>query len=81
MRITLNTKRLEEYMTKMGWDEKELAKQIGVSQVQVYRVLRGQRSPGNEFIAGLKYACSGLQFEDLFIFAHPLPKGKELNAG
>lgn len=68
-------------MIKMGWDEKELAKQIGVSQVQVYRVLRRQRSPGNEFIAGLKYACKGITFEDLFIFDSSLPNGKDVKQG
>ena len=67
MKLIIDKKRLEKYMDEFGWDEKELAKQIGVSYVQVYRVLRGQRHPGNEFLAGLKKACIGVPLDSLVI--------------
>lgn len=58
-----------------GWDEKLLAKEMGVSYEQVYRVFRGQRNPGNEFIAKMLNTCKGADFEQLFIFEESLPKG------
>ena len=81
MRLLLNKAKLEQYMTKMGWDEKKLAAQIGVSHVQVYRVFREQRSPGNEFIAGLICACPDQNLKDLFIFDSFIPKGNKLKTG
>ncbi|MEV2911021.1 helix-turn-helix transcriptional regulator [Paenibacillus larvae] len=66
MRLVLNNKNVEEYMLKQGWDEREFAKRIGVSHVQVYRVLRGQRFPGNEFIAGMMSACENTEVGSLF---------------
>ncbi|WP_420916153.1 helix-turn-helix domain-containing protein [Paenibacillus thiaminolyticus] len=53
-------------MLKHGWDEREFAKRVGVSHIQVYRVFRGQRSPGNEFIAGTMTACNDVSFDQLF---------------
>ncbi|WP_055108942.1 helix-turn-helix domain-containing protein [Paenibacillus ihumii] len=77
MRMEINLKNIEAYMQSKGWDESELAEKIGVSRTQVYRVLRGQRSPGNEFIAGLLNACREMGLNDLFIFEDPLPLGNE----
>ncbi|MEV2909757.1 helix-turn-helix transcriptional regulator [Paenibacillus larvae] len=65
MKIILNKKILEKYMIEKGWNERELARQIGVSNVQVYRVLRKQRYPGNDFLAGLKKACPDISFDEL----------------
>lgn len=75
MRLALNLPKLNEYMTFKGWGEKELAEKMGVSYITVYRVFRGQRDPGNEFIAKLLNACKGAEFDQLFIFDSPLPKG------
>jgi transcriptional regulator with XRE-family HTH domain len=75
MRLNLNIQKTIEYMEQKGWSEADLAEKIGVSRVQVYRVLRGQRAPGNEFIAGLLNACRELGLNDLFIFEEPLPVG------
>ncbi len=62
-----------------GWDERGLAEEMGVSYEQVYRVFRGKRNPGNEFIAKILKACAGAEFEQLFIFEEVLPKGNETN--
>lgn len=63
MKLILDEAKLEKYMLEEGLDERELAKRIGVSHVQVYRVLRGQRFPGNDFLAGLK--ATGAKLDDL----------------
>ncbi|MCG7406735.1 helix-turn-helix transcriptional regulator [Paenibacillus sp. ACRRX] len=66
MKLVLNVKKLERHMYEAGWDEKELAKRIGVTSTQVYRVIRGQRFPGNDFLAGLKTAGISLdEFTDV----------------
>jgi transcriptional regulator with XRE-family HTH domain len=79
MRLAINEKKLKEYMDFKDWNEKTLAKEMGVDYVTVYRVLRGKRSFGNEFIAKLLKACEGAEFEQLFIFDNPSPKGNENN--
>ncbi|MBB3132154.1 transcriptional regulator with XRE-family HTH domain [Paenibacillus rhizosphaerae] len=79
MRLTLNIPKTLEFMDQKGWSETDLANKIGCSRVQVYRVLRGQRAPGNEFIAGLLSACREMGFNDLFIFEEPLPFGNEVD--
>ncbi|GAV13265.1 helix-turn-helix transcriptional regulator [Paenibacillus sp. NAIST15-1] len=66
MRVVLNNPVVQDLMLKMGWEEQDLADQIGLTKVQVYRVIRGQRSPGNEFIAGLVSAFPDVEFRQLF---------------
>lgn len=80
VRLAINLPKLQEYMKFKGWDEKELAEKMGVSYVTVYRVFRGKRDPGNEFIARLLSACKGAEFEQLFIFDEVLPKGNEITS-
>ena len=75
MRLAVNIQKVHEYMSFKGWDERELAERMGVNYTTVYRVLRSQREPGNEFIAKLLNACKGAEFEQLFIFNEVLPKG------
>jgi transcriptional regulator with XRE-family HTH domain len=75
LKLAINKKKLKEYMNFKEWDERELAKRMGVDYVTVYRVFKGQRSPGNEFIAKLIKACEGAEFEQLFILENVLPKG------
>lgn len=78
MRLALNMPKVKEYMAFKNWDEKQLADEMGVSYETVYRVFRGQRNPGNEFIAKLLSTCKGADFEQLFIFDEALPKGNEV---
>lgn len=66
-------------MSFKGWDEKALAEEMGVSYEQVYRVFRGQRNPGNEFIAKILKTCKGADFEQLFIFDEVLPVGNDIS--
>jgi transcriptional regulator with XRE-family HTH domain len=73
----LNIPKVKEYMNFKGWDEKNLAEEMGVSYETVYRVFRGQRNPGNEFIAKILKTCKGAEFEQLFIFDEVLPVGND----
>lgn len=66
MRIKIKFEKLREYMRRNSWDEKDLAKKMGVAYVTVYRVLRKKREPGNEFIAKLLNAFEGATFDELF---------------
>jgi transcriptional regulator with XRE-family HTH domain len=75
LKLTLNVEKVREYMKFKGWDERDLAEEMGVSYEQVYRVFRGKRNPGNEFIAKILKACAGAEFEQLFIFEEVLPTG------
>lgn len=77
MQLALNIPKLQDYMKAQGWDERRLAEEMDVSYVTVYRVFRGQRGVGKEFVAKLLHACPGAEFEQLFIFEDPLPKGNE----
>jgi transcriptional regulator with XRE-family HTH domain len=77
VKLTLNVDKVKEYMKFKGWDERALAEEMGVSYEQVYRVFRGKRYPGNEFIAKILKACAGADFEQLFIFNEVLPIGNE----
>lgn len=80
MRLAVNVPVLQGYMQRQGWDERQLAANMGVTYTTVYRVIRGKRAPGNEFIARLLKACPGLGFEKLFIFESILPKGNKSTA-
>lgn len=66
MRVILNNPVVQDLMFKMGWAEQDLANQIGVSKVQVYRVMYGHRFPGNEFIAGVVRTFPDVSFNQLF---------------
>lgn len=77
MKLAVNIPKVKEYMNFKGWDEKQLAEKMGVAYQTVYRVFRGQRDPGNEFIAKLLKACKGAEFDQLFIFDEVLPKSND----
>lgn len=68
LKLSINRKKLESYMLEKGWDEQELAKQIGLSHVQIFKLLRDQPFPENDFIAGIMAACKDMPIDDLFIF-------------
>ncbi len=54
----------------------ELARAMGISVSQVYRVREGKRHINEKFIIGATKAFPGLKFDDLFYFA-PEPAAKE----
>jgi hypothetical protein len=54
----------------------ELAKAMGISVSQVYRVLEGKRNINRKFIIGAMQAFPGYKFDDLFYFVAEVPAGK-----
>lgn len=71
MTVKLNVGQLDEAIKSRGWTNREAAKKIGISQVQLWRAKLPDddprhNDPGNEFISGAIRAL-GKNFEDLFI--------------
>ncbi len=54
----------------------ELAKAMGISVSQIYRVLEGKRNINRKFIIGAIKAFPGYKFDDLFYFAPETPAVK-----
>ena len=51
----------------------QLARAMGISVSQVYRVRQGKRNINQKFIVGAIRAFPGHRFEDLFYFAPDMP--------
>ncbi len=51
----------------------ELAKAMGISVSQVYRVRQGKRNINQKFLLGAIKAFPGYRFDDLFYFASESP--------
>lgn len=71
VRIRLNTEELARRQRKNGWNDEELARQIGVARSQLWRVRLSPddpryNAPGQAFIAGVLKAFPDARFEDLF---------------
>jgi transcriptional regulator with XRE-family HTH domain len=81
MRLAINVPKLKNEMVNLGWDEKKMAEVIGVSKIQVYRVLRGKREPGNEFIAGLYNVFDYESFRSLFLLIESCQKARDKKGG
>jgi transcriptional regulator with XRE-family HTH domain len=67
LKLALNVTALQEYLNKKGWSVIDLAKRMEISFVMVYQVIKGERNPGNYFIAGLLHACEDASFEQFFV--------------
>ncbi|MCL6445196.1 MAG: helix-turn-helix domain-containing protein [Alicyclobacillus sp.] len=80
MSLKLNLPALMAFLQTKQWTPRDLAQHMGVSYTTVYRVMRGTRRPGNEFIAKLLGVTNGLTFDDLFIYDAPLPNGNDAEA-
>lgn len=65
--IKLNRKALEKLQSTKGWNDTELAEQMGIDRVQVWRVKEGHNEPGRAFISGALKVFPEASFEDLFI--------------
>ncbi len=55
----------------------ELARTMGISVSQIYRVRQGKRSINQKFLIGAIKAFPGQKFEDLFYFVPELPTGTD----
>jgi hypothetical protein len=66
-RIRLRTGQYRKYVAMKGWKTNAAqAIAIGVTEPTIGRVLKGDRAPGEQFIAGLLHALPELEFADLF---------------
>jgi transcriptional regulator with XRE-family HTH domain len=75
--ILVNSSFLRKYLKQKELTESQFANEIGVAHSTVNRVLNGKRNPGNKFIAGVLTSFSDLNFEQVFLYKRPLPKGNE----
>jgi transcriptional regulator with XRE-family HTH domain len=57
---------LKKLIKEKGWSKKEFAEILGVNYAHLYRILKGDRNPGNKFFSGLLDLCKKekIEFED-----------------
>lgn len=65
--IKLNRAEFEKHQAAKGWNDTELAKNMGINRSQVWRVKEGKNEPGRDFIAGALKAFPEASFDELFI--------------
>lgn len=68
--MKLNTRLFELYKGKYR-DFLELARAIGISRSQIYRVKKGERGINQKFIIGATKAFPGYNLDDLFYVSQP----------
>lgn len=67
MVLVANTKEFNKLKKELGLNYTQLAKKIGVSRTQLWRVLNQQCVPGEQFITGFKIAFPNYEFEKFFL--------------
>lgn len=77
MIIKLNVKAFDNAAKSRGWTDVELAKEMGISTTQLWRVRLPEEDPrhndpGKDFIAGALRAFPEKKFDELFFLARPL---------
>lgn len=79
MKILLKKDALTHYMQINKDDPYSLAKRMSVAPSTIYRILKGDRGVGSEFIPKLLRAfnLSEKDFDKLFIFSSELPKSNK----
>lgn len=75
MKTALKKATLEKMMKEFNYDERSLAKEMGVAPSTIYRILKDERGVGGELIPKLLKAfdLSEGDFDKLFIFIDVLP--------
>lgn len=63
--LRVNVEAFRQLMRERGWNERELASQMGLAHSYVNRVLSHKRQPGTKFVAGALEM--GLTIEQAFI--------------
>lgn len=74
--IKLNREVFEKYQTAKGWNDTQLAGEMGINRVQVWRVKEGHNEPGRDFIAGALKVFPEASFDELFILPGVVRPGK-----
>jgi len=67
----VDLRKVKAYMILNGWNERQMALNMGLSSAMLSRVFRGERNPGGQFIQGLLRV--GMSPSDIFL-PLPLPK-------
>jgi transcriptional regulator with XRE-family HTH domain len=63
--MRINTK-VFELQRELGWSDRKLAAEMGISDAQVSRVRSGQRDINHDFMTGALRAFPGKELCDLF---------------
>ena len=68
-------------MERRKWTGNQLAMKMGVSRMEVSRILRGKRIGGKKCIGGLIKAFPDVELKDLFFLnqMEPIDSSKEVN--
>lgn len=76
-----NIEFIRKEMERRKWTGNQLAMKMGVSRMEVSRVLRGKRIGGKKCIGGLIKAFSDVELKDLFFLdrMEPIDSDKEVN--
>ncbi|HHY80519.1 MAG TPA: helix-turn-helix transcriptional regulator [Thermoanaerobacter sp.] len=59
---------ISELKYRYNLTEQELAKRIGISRSQLYRIKKGKSQPGSKFITSLKNAFPDIDLNELVNF-------------
>jgi len=64
--IKLNREAFDKHQAEKKWNDTELAENMGINRVQVWRVKEGHNQPGRDFIAGALKVFPDASFDELF---------------
>lgn len=67
VQLKVNADNFSELMNKHSINMIDLAKKIGVSRAQLWRVLNDKSNPGEQFIAGFKASFPKENFDKFFL--------------
>ncbi|KRQ86015.1 hypothetical protein ABG79_02147 [Caloramator mitchellensis] len=67
MALVANINEFNKLQQSLGLNYSQLAAKIGVSRTQLWRVLKQQCVPGEQFIAGFKAAFPNQDLEKFFL--------------
>lgn len=52
-RLQLAVEQLDKFRQSQGWSQAELARQMAIESSMLFKLMRGERSPGEKVVAGL----------------------------
>lgn len=65
-KLVLNTVALKDYLESKSWTLLDLSQRMGISYNMLHLVIKGERAPGNTFVAGLLATCEEMEFDNFF---------------
>ena len=67
MELILNVDEFKDLQRKYSYNTSKMARKIGISRTQLWRVLNYQSNPGEQFIAGFKKAFPEENLDKFFL--------------